>query len=360
MFQTLSWLTGVIVAACITLAGSTTYASQIRTVSTVDGWTIKSRDNAEGKFVACSMERFFQANKGAGRFRLNIIAWPTSVIVLLRGNNGFLEGKGVGSFDIVSDKKPLFSGRIRFENSEVLFALNGADNRQHVANSKGWSLSMNGKRFARFPMTGAAAAMAAVERCAGLDQQASTVAASTPEPTRSTPEPVADTARVASVSVASTSPSLAGKDELTAIARQFSASIQRPDFRVTTFDDGVLHWVYGDTFTSAATMVTQQAESAASFAAGLSIRPDQCNDSVLTLPMAVKKIQGGEHAAVVSMCRGADKVTVRHVHVATRGGGATYVLNYETDADPDGTGMPRGSDTMSRAFLSAVAAVAGG
>jgi len=357
----------VMAAACMALAAHSTNASakQVRTVETVEGWTIKSRANAEGKFLACSMERFFVANKGEGRFRINIIAWPQSVIVLLRGNNKFLTGEGVAQFDIVSNQRQLFSGNIRVKKSELLFALNGPSSRQDVAASSGWSVLMNGRRVARFPMNGAGAAMAAVEKCAGLDQQ---VAATSGDQAGIQPALLQDLGPAGDKPADVPAPAaiLATERQLRIMARNFSLEIDRPDFRMNRFEDGVLQWSYGDGITSGAATVTRQSEPAAAYAGSLAIRPDQCGDSVLTLPMSVRPIRGGTYATVVSMCRGKTGVTVRHVHVATLGPATaagdttTYVLNYETLAGPDGTGIPRRSDELAGAFGAALAAVVGG
>lgn len=341
------------------LAPTDTLAAQDKAVATIDGWKIKSRSNADGKFLACSMERFFLANKGNGRFRINIIAWPESLIVLLRGNGDFLKGQGVGRFDIVSSEQQLYSGRIRYKDSEVLFALNGEDARQQVASSRGWSVNMDGKRIARFPMSGAKTAMAAVEKCAGLNKQiAETPNVATAFETAVTIENE-DNNSVTSALQNDTAP-LADARQLKALAQRFSQKIGRPDFRVTGFDGGVLQWSYDDDLTSGAATVTQQGKGAGAYASGLAIRPDQCSDSVLTLPLVVQPLKGGEHAAVVSMCRGKTSVTVRHVHVVALDGGATYVLNYETEANPDGTDMPERSDQLAGAFGAALTSAVGG
>lgn len=373
---------GIATVAGMTLAaaGDHASASQVRVVDSVDGWTIKSRTNAEGNFLACSMERFFVANKGEGKFRINIIAWPASVIVLLRGNDGFLEGEGVARFEIVSNERELFSGKIRYKESELLFALNGRDSRQDVARSSGWSVSMNGKRVARFPMNGSAAAMLAVERCAGLKQQV----AEAPPPDDDNDllqameaegaDPLSDsssnweTANVEPATSGSFEPTaaVATEKQLQIMARNFSLEIDRPDFRMIGYQDGVLQWSYGDGITSGAATVTLQPKAATAYAGSLAIRPDQCGDSVLTLPMMVRDIRGGKHATVVSMCRGKSSVAVRHVHVATLGRmttdghATTYVLNYETKANPDGTGMPQSSDELASAFHAALVAAVGG
>ncbi len=347
------------IAACITLAPTVTYAANTKTIATVEGWNIKSRTNADGKFLACSMERFFLANKGDGRFRINIIAWPESLIVLLRGNGDFLKGEGVGRFDIVSSERQLYSGSIRYKDSEVLFALNGNDTRQQVAASRGWSVSMDGKRIARFPMDGAEAAMAAVEKCAGLDLQIAASETETPAfETAVTVE--AENPIVTHDVLPSSAVPLADARQLKTLAHNFSLKIGRPDFRVTRFDSGVLQWSYGDDITSGAATVIEQSQSAGAYAAGLAIRPDQCTDSVLTLPLMVQPLKGGAHAAVVSMCRGKASVTVRHVHVVKLDSGASYVLNYETEANPDGTDMPERSDVLASAFGAALTAAVGG
>jgi len=349
----------VIVAACITALTGHARADAVRRVEKVDGWAIKARTNGDGKFLACSMERFFVANKGEGRFRINIIAWPTSTMVFLRGNDGFLGGAGVAQFEIVSDTRELYSGSIRFKKSEVLFALNGVESRRDVTESRGWSIYKDGERVARFPMDGAAAAMRAMERCAGLSDPTD-VATAPDTPAPPTEAPIESGWQSTAEPVSQSVEDLASKTTLQIMARQFSTQIGRSDVKSSQFRDGVLQWSYGDDITTGAATIARQPLPARAYAASLAIRPDQCDDSVLTLPMSEGTLRNGRHAMVVSMCRGPSSVTVRHVHVATLGEGTTYVLNYETQASPDGRDMPERSDVLSDAFAAAFAAAAGG
>lgn len=325
------------------------------------------------------MERVFTARKGGGRFRINVIAWPHSVMVLLRGNDTFLAGEGVATFDIVSNVGPLYAGNIRYRRSELLFAVSGADARARVAASSGWNVAMNGRRIARFPMLGAGAAMSAVERCANLPaSDPKAIVAQTSPDTEQPTDPstgqssLADRATTTAVLSPTTGvtarpvgtpaglPNLADARQLRAIAASFSHAISRPDFRVTAYDGGVLQWSYGDALSSGAAAITQQAEPARSYASRLAIRADECDDSVLTLPLRSQTIEGGTHAALVSMCREAASVTVRHVHVATRLGAETIVVNFETQVSEDGDKIPTSSDSLTPAFLDALQVAAGG
>ncbi|MGI9407793.1 MAG: hypothetical protein ACR2O4_15570 [Hyphomicrobiaceae bacterium] len=321
---------------------SSVSAKTIKTVDTVEGWTIKSRTSSKGVFLTCSMERFFVSDKGQGKFRINIIAWPESMTVLLRGNDGFLKGKGIARFEVVDNRRELFSGNVRFQKSELLFAINGIAIREDIKQSAGWTIRKNGKRLARFPMTGAAAAMTAVEKCAGLSQ------------------PELPARPVVTASLETEVVSHGAEQQLLAMAQNFSLAIDRPDYRPTRFENGVLHWSYGDGISSAAATIRQQEKNAATYAAGLAIRADECGDSVLTLPISIGTFNGGERATVVSMCRAADGVQVRHVHVVTVGSGTTYVLNYETISGGEAEDIPEASDHLSGAFQNAFHAAVGG
>ncbi|MEL6288558.1 MAG: hypothetical protein AAFQ42_02415 [Pseudomonadota bacterium] len=355
----------IVTAALLVLVGhgaapASAYAAF--TTRVVDGWTIKSRSNAEGRLLACSMQREFTANKGDGRLRVSVIAWPNSVFVLIRGTEQFLRGEGIAAFEVVSDRGPLFAGNVRFAKSELMFALSGEDARARVAAGSGWSVTMNGRRIARFPIDGAAAAMQAVESCGNLPaSQLRPNAAAEPEiaalpgvPTPELPGPATLGVTARPVGAPPALPNLSNADQLRSIATAFSREIARPQLRVTAYQGGVLQWRYADAISSGAAMITQQAESARSYAARLSIRADECEESVLTLPLVERTLDDGAQASVVSMCRSAMGVTVRHVHVATRQGAETVVVNYETQLGPDRADLPASSDRYADAFLAAL------